>query len=346
MKLNFSQRFFCSLTLYLALAISLFAAGFLAAEVTELAYRTSPAENIGPEEGVMRRDPSDVIRVGDRYYVWYSKGAQYSGYNATIWYATSEDGYNWTERGEALARGPVGSWEEQSVFTPNILVAEGQYWLFYTAVAKPFINEGPDITKTAIGIAVSKSPEGPWKRLESNPILQASDDPAQFDSLRVDDASLIVRDSRYWLYYKGRQWANSPRNTKMGVAIAETPEGPYLKYAGNPVVHGGHEVLVWPEGDGTLALIGTVGPKGIAKSLQYAPDGLSFSKKHGLKRVPTAPGAYRAHAFTEAEEDSELSWGLHIGKEPGFLPFLERFEYSWQRDEGGELVVEADRTQD
>jgi len=34
---------------------------------------------IGTEEGVMRRDPSDVIKVGDTFYVWYSKGDNSSG---------------------------------------------------------------------------------------------------------------------------------------------------------------------------------------------------------------------------------------------------------------------------
>ena len=126
-------------------------------QVVELGYKTSPAKNLGPEKGVMRRDPSDIIKVDNLYYVWYTKGSKHSGYDATIWYATSPDGHIWNEKGEALPRGPEGCWDEQSVFTPNILVADGKYWLFYTAVPKPFFNSGPKITKTAIGIAVSDS---------------------------------------------------------------------------------------------------------------------------------------------------------------------------------------------
>jgi len=299
------------------------------AQVVELSYKTSPAENLGPEKGVMRRDPSDVIKVGDLYYVWYSRGPQAHGYNATVWYATSADGHTWTEKGEALARGPEGSWDEQSVFTPNILVAEEKCWLFFTAVAKPFFNSGPKITKTAIGIAVSDSPDGPWKKLDNNPILSASDDPKRFDSLRVDDACLIVRDGKYWLYYKGRQWNNTPGNTKMGVAIADKPEGPYAKNAGNPIIGGGHEVLVWPYGTGVVAMI-NIGPKGLRRTLQYAPDGLSFSKMLDLKNVPRAPGAYRPDAFTDNGRGTMIQWGVHIGRERDAPPFLERFDYTWR----------------
>ena len=311
-------------------------AGVAMAQVKELSYKTSPAKNLGPEQNVMRRDPSDIIKVKNLYYVWYTKGAQNSGYNATIWYATSSDGKTWSEKGEALARGPAGSWDEQSVFTPNILVADEKYWLFYTAVPKPFINHGPKITKTAIGIAVSDSPDGPWKKIDSNPILKASEDPKEFDSMRVDDACLIVRDGKYWMYYKGRQWDNTPGNTKLGVAVSDKPEGPYIKNKNNPIIRGGHEVLVWPYGKGVVALIGSVGPKGIAKTLQYAPDGLSFSKMLGLKNVPHAPGAYRPDAFTDNEMGTMIEWGIHIGGQRGFFPFLERFDYTWKIQETAE----------
>lgn len=293
-------------------------------------FEFSPASGLGPEKGVMRRDPSDIIRVGDTYYVWYSRsdrGVRH-GYDATIWYATSGDGKKWQEQGEALARGPAGSWDEQSVFTPNILVAQGKYWLFYTAVPKPFFNKGNKVTKTAIGIAVAEKPVGPWRKLENNPVLQPSADPKEFDSMRVDDACLLVRNGSYYLYYKGRQWDNTPANTKMGVATADKPDGPYNKYDGNPVIPGGHEVLVWPVEGQVMALV-NIGPAGLAKSIQISPDGLSFSTYCTLDKVPSAPGAYRPEAFRDSGTGDLIQWGLCIGQTEGFLPFLERFEVIW-----------------
>lgn len=299
-----------------------------AASGEQLTVSFSPADGLGPQKGVMRRDPSDIIKADGRYYVWYTKalGNVQSGYDATVWYATSPDGHTWTEQGEALARGPVGSWDEQSVFTPNILVAKGKYWLFYTAAPKPFHNSGTNITKTAIGIAVSDTTRGPWTKLKNNPVLTTSDDHSKFDSLRVDDACLIVRNGKYWLYFKGRQWDNTPTHTKLGVAIADSPEGPYVKYEGNPVVGGGHEVLVWPYGKGVVAFI-NIGPQGIRRTLQYAPDGLHFSRLADLSKVPGAPGAYRPEAFTDSGTGEMPRWGVCMGYCQGFPPFLQRFDW-------------------
>ena len=137
-------------------------------DTVEIKY--SPATGIGPQKGIMRRDPSDIIRVGDQFYVWYSKGQVSNGYDATIWYATSPDGHNWTEKGESLARGVEGAWDAQSVFTPNIVVAKGKYWIFYTGVPKPFDKDTP----TAIGSAVVEITRGSMDEAssKSHPVTQ------------------------------------------------------------------------------------------------------------------------------------------------------------------------------
>lgn len=293
----------------------------------EMVY--SECAGISAEADVMRRDPSDVIKVGDLYYVWYTKGAEFGGYNGTVWYATSPDGHTWTEQGEALARGEPGSWEGQSVFTPNILVAEGRYWLFYTGVSF-YPGKGKGGPDSKIGIAVADSPDGPWQKLASNPALSNSSDPQQFDSHLVDDACLIVRDGKYWFYYKGRQLGKSPAHTQMGLAIADQPEGPYLRYEGNPVIPGNHEVLVWPQGTGVAAMIGTTGPQAIKRSLMYSEDGQHFVKTHDVRNSPFAPGGYRPEAFTDSDAGTRLEWGVHIGKQKGKLPFIQRYDLELQ----------------
>ncbi len=287
-------------------------------------------EGIGAEEGVMRRDPSDIIKVNNLYYVWYTKGNISSGYDGTVWYATSPDGQNWTEQGMALAKGKPGTWEGESVFTPNIMVAEGKYWLFYSGVSKKF--KQPYSPDTKIGIAVSDSPDGPWERLATNPALSNSDNLEDFDSHLVDDACLVVRDGKYWFYYKGRQMGKGPGKTKMGVAIADKPEGPYIKYEGNPIIGGNHEVLVWPEGTGVAAMIGTTGPPELVRSVLYAEDGIHFVKTHNVVNGPVGGGAYRPNNFADNGKAERIEWGVEIQGKKGFLPFIHGFKLSWPEE--------------
>lgn len=283
----------------------------------------SALTGIGVEEGVMRRDPSDIIKVGELFYVWYSKGKISPGYDATLWYATSIDGHNWTEKGQALAKGIKGSWEGGSVFTPNILVAENKYWLFYTGTSKPYTRPfNPD---SKIGVAVSDSPDGPWERIYDSPVLRNSDIENDFDSHLIDDASLIVRDGKYWLYYKGRQLGKSPKETQMGLAIADKPQGPYKKVANNPVIPGNHEVFVWPQGEGVAAMIGERAPANIQHSIMYAEDGMNFIKTTDVIGHPWAAGAYRPEAFTDSNTGRIPEWGVEIGKAKNALPFIHRF---------------------
>ncbi|MDB4384829.1 sulfatase-like hydrolase/transferase [Opitutaceae bacterium] len=291
--------------------------------------RTDLAE-IGEQQGVMRRDPSDIIKVYGRYYVWYSKGPISPGYDATVWYATSENGVDWTEQGMALPKGKPGTWEGASVFTPNIMVAEGRYWLFYTGTSQSFY-EKPFNPDSQIGIAVSDTPDGPWVRIDSEPALRRSDNPDEFDSHLVDDACLIVRDGRYWFYYKGRQLGKQPNETQMGLAIADQPHGPYIKYAGNPVIPGNHEVVIWPQGTGVAAMIGGVGPPSLTRSILHAEDGLNFSKTHDVINIPHAAGTFRPEAFSDNDKGERIDWGVEIGRRngKGNLPFIRRFDVEW-----------------
>jgi hypothetical protein len=303
----------------------------------KLSFHYQPLKGLDPERGVTRRDPSDVLRWQGRYYVWYTKtDKSRSGYNATVWYAVSDDGHTWREAGEALGRGPQGAWDSYSVFTPNILEARGRFHLFYTAV-KPTPGNADGIFEnnnttdiTAIGIAVAETPDGPFQRVDSNPVLEVSDVPGAFDSYRVDDACLLRRDGRYWLYYKGRSRAHGargPSQTRMGVAFADNPEGPYRKHARNPVTNGGHEVLVWPFQEGVMTLLSAAGESG--RTLQYAPDGLAFSEVGRFGNdYPKAPGAYRPDAFAETDEPGQgIRWGISMNHGGGdFWPYLLRFE--------------------
>jgi hypothetical protein len=114
---------------------------------------------------------------------------------------------------------------------------------------------------------------------------------------------------------------HSPGETKMGVAIAEAPTGPYVKHRENPVLDGGHEVCVWPHGNGIGCMLCNVGPQG--NTLQYSDDGVHF-RKIADTVPPHAPGPFRADNFVGGSGPG-LTWGVSMEHHPRW-PYLVRFE--------------------
>lgn len=297
---------------------------------TEFHY--NEVSGIGYEAGCTRRDPSDIIKVGSTCYVYYTKiYGRSPGYWGTLWYATSGDeGYTWEEQGEILGVGAEGMFDSQATFTPNILYANGKYYLYYTGVKPTPGNEKGEFENnsttdiTAIGVAVSDSPDGPFRRVSQEPILKISVEPEKFDSYRVDDASLLYRNGIYWLYYKGRSrlhGTKGPGRTKMGVAFSKFPEGPFIKYD-KAILPGSHEVLIWQEGTGVAAL------SSISRTFEYASDGIDFTGDRlaaGISDFPRAPGAFRMDLTEPDITGAGLNWGIsmvHNGDES----YLIRYE--------------------
>jgi beta-xylosidase len=285
-----------------------------------LDFRYQPALGLGDD--ITRRDPSPVIEVDGTYHVWYTRNENVGhGFTGSIYHATSPDSYEWTEREEAILPGRSGAFDESGAFTPSVCIANGQYYLYYTAMPDGFA-EYPHTTKGSIGVAVAESPDGPWKKHEDNPILACSDDPDAFDSLRVDDTCIVAREDGYWMYYKGKTWDAEPGSTKMGLARAEDPLGPWEKHADNPVIPSGHEVCVWPHGDGIGSLVYRCGPQ--ANTLQYSANGVDFWQA-APARPPKAAGPYRPDEF-EPGVGPGIEWGLSIGGWGSGAPYLLRFE--------------------
>lgn len=130
---------------------------------------------IGLEDGVYRRDNSNVIRVGDYFYVYYNKGFAWSNFlqewRGGVWAARSRDGYEWEEVGEMIATGPEGAWDSWSAYCPNILAdPSGRFYLYYTGQPENQASRTP----IYIGVAVSSSPEGPFEKHGTEPIFQPS----------------------------------------------------------------------------------------------------------------------------------------------------------------------------
>jgi len=287
------------------------------------------------DKDVTRRDPSAVITVGGVYYVYYSRatGKTY-GFGSgdpekkvfpwdksEVWYATSKDGWDWKEQGPAVGRGRKGAYDDRSVFTPEVLVHEGRYYLVYQTVKAPYINR----VKNQVGLAIGDSPRGPFMKLDA-PILSPADNgqwlgdednrfkvvkQGDFDSHKVHDPTLLYYKKKFYLYYKGERMGERTtfggREIKWGVAIAEKVTGPYVKSEYNPITNSGHELCVWPYKGGIGALIITDGPE--RNTIQWSEDGINFEIKSHIKFGPPAAGLDRS-IDTDKGPLEALKWGL------------------------------------
>lgn len=287
------------------------------------------------ETGIVRRDPSALIFHQGKYFVWYSKSyGPTDGFagdiekekvfpwdRCDIWYATSEDGWHWREEGIAVARGEKGSYDDRSVFTTEILVHAGKFYLTYQTVQSPYTVR----VKNQVGIAWSDSPHGPWVK-SKDPILSPANNgiwlgkednrfkvlkKGDFDSHKVHDPCLLFYKDQFYLYYKGEQMGEEitfgGRQIRHGVAIADHPLGPYTKSAYNPISNSGHEICVWPYQGGIASLITTDGPE--KNTIQWASDGINFEIMSVIKGAPHAIGLNRT-LDTEKEPFAGLEWGL------------------------------------
>lgn len=302
------------------------------------------------EDGMIRRDPSAVIRVGDLYHVWYSKSTGRSfGFGSgdhdaktfpwdycEIWHATSEDGWHWQEQGVAVGRGVPGTYDDRSVFTPEILAQGDRYYLVYQVVKAPYVRRSFE----NISIAEADIPDGPWRKLPG-PILEAAQDgewasdddnrflvkhKGSFDSHKVHDPTLMFFNDKYYLYYKGEPMGEEMfmggRETKWGVAIADQPGGPYVRSDYNPITNSGHEVCVWHYNGGIAAMLTTDGPE--RNTLQWAADGVNFEIMAYIKGAPEANGLFRSPDQDKSPLEG-LRWGLchEVDQQYGYM---RRFE--------------------
>ncbi|GAF01939.1 hypothetical protein JCM21142_1562 [Saccharicrinis fermentans DSM 9555 = JCM 21142] len=200
--------------------------------------------------------------------------------------------------------------------------------MYYTAVQptpgrpeKIFENNSIN-DYTAIGLAIADSPDGPFIRAKNNPILEISSDSLDFDSYRIDDAAVLVKSNKIYLYYKGRSkvyGSKGARFTKMGVAMANEPEGPFVKHS-EPLIEKGHEVLIWQQNGGVASLAS------LSKSIYFAKDGLHFvSAQDNLVNFPMAPGLYRPHLEDGNVANEVPGWGISMVQGKGFA-YLLRYE--------------------
>lgn len=286
-------------------------------------FKYTPLEGFDYHNGdgtLSRRDATKIIQVNGKYYVWYTRRATSrppSAENgndtipsrdwdlAEIWYATSEDGFVWEEQGVAVPRleKPFAGW--RSVSTPDILIWEGKYYLYYQAYTKMPGGPGTNGDDCPVACSVADSPEGPWT--PSNKVVIENGPPGTWDQYVIHDPYPLIYKGKIYVYYKG-EMGGKPKVRAQGLAIADHPFGPFVKHPLNPVINSGHETALFPFKEGLAALVSRHGLE--HNTIQYAPDGVNFEVAAISSLFPIAPGAYIPDAFADNGNGRGITWGL------------------------------------
>ena len=286
-------------------------------ELSSAKIRLSPVQGFPRGPFAFRFDPSGILAIDGIYHVYYTRFAPLDDWfdlfrlpnHSQIWLATSEDGWHWTEVGQVLPDSPVKSWHRAGKHAPHVLHANGDYYLFYTA------HVGPDYHNKRIGLAVAGDPAGPFRHVGDGPLLDAEAGSTVFDSVGQDDSCVFQRGGEFWWYFKGYGMdpeRGQPINNRLCLAIADSPEGPYRRYGGNPVTMA-HTGCLWPHGEGVAMIsdvVDTSGAHAYPPCIQYSRDGVHFIRGGEIRA--TSAGAEMRKGMALCLEH----WGIHIA-DPG-----------------------------
>jgi predicted GH43/DUF377 family glycosyl hydrolase len=148
-------------------------------------------------------------------------------------------------------------WDGQMTHNPAIRKYKDTYLLYYTGTTYKGKRPGPDFLigeehpvkleahhQERIGLATSKSPYGPWKRLDK-PILDVV--PNSWEQYLVSNAApVVLKNGKVLLYYKG---VEKLRANAIGLAIADKPDGEYKRVSDQPLNMGigAEDPYIWIE---------------------------------------------------------------------------------------------------
>lgn len=281
-----------------AFGVALPAAAEPPADLARVAVTTTPISAFAPQAGFDRHDPSNVVCWEDRYWVYFTHNID-DHRRVTIHLGSSADGLHWDDHGLALDRGAIGGWDESGVIAPYVVIHDGTFHLYYTG-----FRDG-DLATRDLGVATGPSPRGPWTRHVGNPVLRRCPEAAAWDSGMLGDSNVLHRDGQWWLYYKSRRAGETNRETRIGVATAEVPTGPFRRRPENPLF-AGHAFTAWTHAGGVAAVCGVASPK-----LLWAADGIRFEEAGVLATEST--GLFTPEGGdTEARTDPSHRWGIEV----------------------------------
>jgi len=212
-------------------------------DISNFAKRLKPVGRILKLEGYYVWGTSPIVATDGKIHVFFSRWDAKKGMGG--WISSSEIAHAVAEKPEGpytdidtiLAPRGEGFFDGTTCHNPHIQFVDGKYCLFYIG------NSNKKTDTKRIGLATADSLNGPWKRPDK-PLLEAGVSGTWDDHCTSNPAFLKHPNGQYWLYYKSWNTEEYEHpvnpairgNRKYGLAIADKLEGPYIKYAGNPII--------------------------------------------------------------------------------------------------------------
>ena len=217
------------------------AAGFFFSDESSFAARLKPIGRVLELEGYYVWCNSPIEDDSGKIHLFFSRWDSKKGMGG--WIRGSEIAHAIADSPEGpytvietVLAPRAGYFDSTTCHNPLIKKVDDKYCLFYMG------NSNGKTNTKRIGLATSDTLNGPWKRTDL-PLLDAGETGAWDDHCTTNPAFIKNKDE-YWLYYKSwntkdYETATDPLirgNRKYGLAISKKLEGPYIKYAGNPVI--------------------------------------------------------------------------------------------------------------
>lgn len=171
--------------------------------------------------------PETITLVGSTYYAVYMSWAEIP--NRIRLATASSPAGPWTAWGVIHEFSDV-AWAPgtaDGIYAPEIIEEGGTFYLFYSICNTSTGADGH------IGYATASAITGPYTDHGSAVLSPGAG--GAWDSLRVCEPSVFVRDGTWHMAYMGDK-ATFGLNEQVGIATASSAAGPWTKAAGNPLV--------------------------------------------------------------------------------------------------------------
>jgi hypothetical protein len=220
-----------------------------------------------------------------------------------IWHAVAKNPEGPYElKGTVLQpRGEEGYWDSFGHVNPRVYQVGDRYALFYTTYEVPWPREK---MFEHIGLLISNDLIN-WTQANNGKPILSPDPTSPFDSMIVNNASLVQFSGKFYLYYRG---ISELSRSSICLAIADSLEGPYKRVNSNPIIdvneilsaHGGRyrgfeDPVVWIE-DGIFKML--------VKSMGwncFSGGGVYFESEDGLNWSLPQVGYYNCEHYWNEE---------------------------------------------